>query len=88
MAAVSAISFQVIQIGGAQNSAICVCWGVRVVLVTEPRLRTSANAALYALLVRGDGGMGRNWLALWIAKGCTCAQCVKTGCPNLGGVGR
>jgi hypothetical protein len=40
-----AIWFQKFWIGGFQNRPICVCSGVRVVLVAEPRLLTSLIAA-------------------------------------------
>src|SRR5438445_3778508 len=57
----SAISFQVFQIGGAQNLATTVWSAVRVALVFWPRLLTSFNALAYAALVTAGGDAGRNW---------------------------
>src|SRR5438132_14332335 len=83
----SAISFQVFQIGGAQNLATSVWSAVRVVLVFWPRVLTSFKALAYAPLVTAGGGAGRNWDALPITNGVTFAQPVKTGAGKLGGVG-
>src|SRR6266516_2048336 len=84
----SAISFQVFQIGGAQNLAMTVWSAVRVVLVFWPRALTSFKAPAYAALVTAGGGAGRNWEPLPITNGVTFAQPVKTGVGKLGGVGR
>src|SRR5436305_14318348 len=73
-AAFSAISFQVFQIGPAQNLAITVCSAVRVVLVFCPRLFTSLRAWRYAWLVTAGGGPGRNCAALLSTKGVTLLQ--------------
>src|SRR5207245_10208883 len=75
-AAFAAISFQVFQIGPAQNLPITVCSGVRVVLVFCPRLFTSLMACAYAWLVNAGGGPGRNCAALFSTKGVTLPQVV------------
>src|SRR5260221_11413599 len=87
-AAFSAISFQVFQIGGAQNFAITVWSAVRVVLVSWPRLSTSFRASPYAALVNAGGAFGRNCAASSSTKVVTLPQVVKTGAGKLGGVGR
>src|SRR6266704_664941 len=73
VAARSAISFQVFQIGGAQNLAITVWSEVRVVLVLWPRLFVSFNALAYASLVPAGGGTGRNWDVLPMTNGAPCS---------------
>src|SRR6266705_3412717 len=85
-AAFSAISFQRFQGGPAQNFAITVWSGVRVVLLFCPRLFTSLRACAYAWLVTAGGGPGRNCAALFSTKGVTFLQLVKTGAANFGGV--
>src|SRR5690348_12383979 len=86
-AAFSAISFQVFQIGPAQNLPIRVCSGVLVVLVFCPRLFTSSRVCAYVWLVNAGGGAGRNCAALFSTKGVTLPQVVKAGAGNFGGVG-
>ena len=86
-AAFSAISFQVFQIGPAQNFAD---HG----LVSRPRragilpqaLHLVQGLRVYAWLVNAGGGPGRNCAALFSTKGVTLPQLVKTGAANFGGV--
>ena len=85
-AAVWAIRFHAAQIGGFQNSPICVWSGVRVEPCAAPRAWTSWIAAAYFALVSGAGGGGRNASAPASANGRTCAQCVNTGAAKAGGV--
>src|SRR3954452_12167649 len=78
--------FQVAQIGGFQNSPICVWSGVRVEPCATPRLLISLIAAAYFALVSAGGGCGRNWSAACRANGLTKRQWVNAGCANAGGV--
>src|SRR5579862_3897208 len=82
----SAISFHVVQIGGAQNFASLVWSAVRAVLVSWPRAWTSLIAWAHAVLVRAGGGPGRNWSPRLRTNGVTLPQLVKTGAGKLGGV--
>ena len=85
-AAVSAMRFHAVQIGGFQNSPICVWSAVRVEPVAAPSARTSSSAATaFGLSIAGGAG-GRNWAARRRTNGRTLGQCVNTGCANAGGV--
>src|ERR1700736_813873 len=70
----AAISFQVFQIGGAQNLATVVWSAVRVVLVSRPRLCTSLMAVAQAVLFSAGGGGGRNWSPLFRTNGVVVPQ--------------
>src|SRR5437588_6164454 len=86
---VSAVWFQVFQMGAAlQNLAAAVWSGVRVVLESWPMLVTSARTAVYPGVFIGGGGAGRNWLACSSRNGRTDPQLVNIGGPNFGGVRR
>src|SRR4051794_23999183 len=81
--------FQVVHTGAElQNFPATVSSGVRVVLVSRPRVFTSSSAVAYAALVTAGGCGGRNCWARWSTKGDTEPQAVNIGAGNFGGVGR
>src|SRR5579864_25003 len=67
----SAMAFQVFQMGGAQNLAMVVWSAVRVTLMSWPRLCTWLMAAAHAGLDKAGGGGGRNWLPVSSTQGVT-----------------
>src|SRR5262245_33984293 len=72
----------------AQNKAISVCSGVRVVELLLPKDLTWLKASVYSALVSAGGGPGRNWSPSSRAKGVTPGHCGVAGIAvgALGGV--
>src|SRR4051812_15642961 len=81
--------FQVFHTGAELQNLPATVWsGVRVVLVSRPRLFTSLSAVVYAALVTAGGCWGRTSWARCSTKGVTEPQVVNIGAGNFGGVGR
>src|SRR3954447_6988904 len=81
--------FEVTQIGVPLQNVPATVWsGVRVALVSRPRLFTSSIAAAYAASPTAGGVAGRNCCGVSSTNGVTDPQPVYVGAGNLGGVGR